>query len=68
MKTKLIKIFSIIALTAIFLGLLAGFQFDIYAVHIICESVGFIAIFGCLSLGITIIVSIDDKEGEKDVK
>lgn len=66
MKTKLIKIFSIIVLTAIFLGLLAGFQFDIYAVHIICESVGFLAIFGCLCLAIAITASIEDKKGEQE--
>ena len=66
MKTKLIKIFSVILLTAIFIGMLAGFQFDIFAVHFICEFVGFLAILCCLSLVIAIIVSIDDKKGEKE--
>ena len=69
MKTKLIKILISILLVAAFLGILAGFQFDIFAVHFICEFVGFLAILGCLSLVIAIIVSIEDKKGEKeDVK
>ena len=69
MKTKLIKILTSILLIAAFLGILAGFQFDIFAVHFICEFVGFLAILGCLSLVIAIIVSIEDKKGEKeDVK
>ena len=66
MKTKLIKIFSVILFTAIFLGISAGYQFDVFAVHFICEFVGFLAILCCLSLAIAIIVSIDDKEGEKE--
>ena len=66
MKTKLMKLLTSIILTAIFLGLLAGFQFDIYAVHIICESVGFLAIFGCLCLAIAITASIEDKKGEQE--
>ena len=69
MKTKLIKLSTSIILVAAFLGILAGFQFDIFAVHFICEFVGFLAILCCLSLVIAIIVSIDDKKGEKeDVK
>ena len=69
MKTKLIKILTSILLIAAFLGMLAGFQFDIFVVHFICEFVGFLAILGCLSLVIAIIVSIEDKKGEKeDVK
>lgn len=66
MKTKLMKLSISIILIAAFLGLLAGFQFDIYAVHIICESVGFIAIFGCLCLAIAITASIEDKKGEQE--
>ena len=69
MKTKLIKLSTSIILVAAFLGILAGFQFDIFVVHFICEFVGFLAILCCLSLAIAIIVSIDDKKGEKeDVK
>ena len=69
MKIKLIKLSTSIILVAAFLGILAGFQFDIFAVHFICEFVGFLAILGCLSLVIAIIVSIEDKKGEKkDVK
>ena len=66
MKTKLIKLSTSIILIAAFLGILAGFQFDIFAVHFICEFVGFLAILCCLSLAIAIIVSIDDKKGEKE--
>ena len=66
MKTKLIKLSTSIILVAAFLGILAGFQFDIFAVHFICEFVGFLAILCCLSLAIAIIVSIDDKKGEKE--
>ena len=66
MKTKLIKLSISILLIAAFLGMLAGFQFDIFAVHFICEFVGFLAILCCLSLAIAIIVSIDDKKGEKE--
>ena len=66
MKTKLIKLSISIILIAAFLGMLAGFQFDIFAVHFICEFVGFLAILCCLSLAIAIIVSIDDKKGEKE--
>ena len=69
MKTKLIQILTSILLIAAFLGMLAGFQFDVFAVHFICEFVGFLAILGCLSLVIAIIVSIEDKKGEQeDVK
>ena len=69
MKTKFIKLSISILLIAVFLGMLAGFQFDVFAVHFICEFVGFLAILGCLSLAIAIIVSIEDKKGEKeDVK
>ena len=69
MKTKLMKLSISIILVAAFLGISAGFQFDIFAVHFICEFVGFLAILCCLSLAIAIIVSIDDKKGEKeDVK
>ena len=69
MKTKLMKMFSVISLTAIFIGILAGFQFDIFVVHFICEFVGFLAIFGCLCLVIAITASIEDKKGEqKDVE
>ena len=69
MKTKLIKLSISIILIAAFLGISAGFQFDVFAVHFICEFVGFLAILCCLSLAIAIIVSIDDKKGEKeDVK
>lgn len=69
MKTKLMKLLISILLIAAFLGMLAGFQFDIFVVHFICEFVGFLAILGCLSLAIAIIVSIEDKKGEKeDVK
>ena len=66
MKTKLIKLLISILLIAAFLGMLAGFQFNIFAVHFICEFVGFLAILCCLSLAIAIIVSIDDKKGEKE--
>ena len=66
MKTKLIKLSTSIILVAAFLGILAGFQFDVFAVHFICEFVGFLAILCCLSLAIAIIVSIDDKKGEKE--
>ena len=66
MKTKLIKLLISIILIAAFLGMLAGFQFDIFVVHFICEFVGFLAILCCLSLAIAIIVSIDDKKGEKE--
>ena len=69
MKIKLIKLSTSIILVAAFLGILAGFQFDIFAVHFICEFVGFLAILGCLSLVIAIVVSIEDKKGEQeDVK
>ena len=69
MKTKLMKLSISILLIAAFLGMLAGFQFDVFAVHFICEFVGFLAILCCLSLAIAIIVSIDDKKGEQeDVK
>ena len=69
MKIKLMKLLISIILIAAFLGISAGFQFDIFAVHFICEFVGFLAILCCLSLAIAIIVSIDDKKGEKeDVK
>ena len=69
MKTKLMKLLTSIILIAAFLGVSAGFQFDIFAVHFICEFVGFLAILCCLSLAIAIIVLIDDKKGEKeDVK
>ena len=69
MKTKLMKLSISIILIAAFLGISAGYQFDVFAVHFICEFVGFLAILGCLSLAIAIIVSIDDKKGEKeDVK
>ena len=69
MKTKLMKLLTSILLIAAFLGILAGFQFDIFVVHFICEFVGFLAILCCLSLAIAIIVSIDDKKGEQeDVK
>ena len=69
MKTKLMKLSISILLIAAFLGMLAGFQFDVFAVHFICEFVGFLAILCCLSLAIAIIVSVDDKKGEKeDVK
>ena len=69
MKTKLIKLLISILLIAAFLGISAGFQFNVFAVHFICEFVGFLAILCCLSLAIAIIVSIDDKKGEKeDVK
>ena len=66
MKTKLMKLLISILLIAVFLGMLAGFQFDIFAVHFICEFIGFLAIFGCLCLAIAIIVSIDDKKGEQE--
>ena len=66
MKTKLMKLLISIILIAAFLGMLAGFQFNIFAVHFICEFVGFLAILCCLSLAIAIIVSIDDKKGEKE--
>ena len=69
MKTKLMKLSISIILIAAFLGISAGYQFDVFAVHFICEFVGFLAILGCLSLVIAIIVSIEDKKGEKeDVK
>ena len=69
MKTKLMKLLISILLIAAFLGISAGFQFDVFAIHFICEFVGFLAILCCLSLAIAIIVSIDDKKGEKeDVK
>ena len=66
MKTKLMKLLISILLIAAFLGILAGFQFDVFAVHFICEFVGFLAILCCLSLAIAIIVSIDDKKGENE--
>ena len=66
MKTKLIKLSTSIILVAAFLGISAGYQFDVFAVHFICEFVGFLAILCCLSLAIAIIVSIDDKKGEKE--
>ena len=66
MKTKLMKLSISIILIAAFLGMLAGFQFDVFAVHFICEFIGFLAICGCLSMVIAIIVSIDDKKGEKE--
>ena len=66
MKKKLIKILISILLIAAFLGMLAGFQFDFFVIHFICEFVGFLAILCCLSLAIAIIVSIDDKKGEKE--
>ena len=69
MKTKLMKLSISIILIAAFLGISAGYQFDVFAVHFICEFVGFLAILCCLSLAIAIVVSIDDKKGEKeDVK
>ena len=69
MKTKLMKLLISILLIAAFLGISAGFQFDVFAIHFICEFVGFLAILCCLSLALAIIVSIDDKKGEKeDVK
>ena len=69
MKTKLMKLLISIVLIATFLGMLAGFQFDVFVIHFICEFVGFLAICGCLSMVIAIIVSIDDKKGVKeDVK
>ena len=69
MKIKLMKLLISILLIAAFLGMLAGFQFDVFAIHFICEFVGFLAICGCLSMVIAIIVSIDDKKGEQeDVK
>ena len=66
MKTKLMKLLISIILIAAFLGMLAGFQFDIFVVHFICEFVGFLAILCCLSLVIAIIVSINDKKGEQE--
>ena len=66
MKTKLMKLFTSILSIAAFLGISAGFQFNIFAVHFICEFVGFLAVLCCLSLAIAIIVSIDDKKGEKE--
>lgn len=66
MKTKLIKLLISIILIAAFLGISAGYQFDVFAVHFICEFVGFIAILCCLSLTLAIIVSIDDKKGEQE--
>ena len=69
MKTKLMKLLTSILLIAAFLGISAGYQFDVFAVRFICEFVGFLAILCCLSLAIAIIVSIDDKKGEnEDVK
>ena len=69
MKTKLMKLSISIILIAAFLGISAGYQFDVFVIHFICEFVGFLAILCCLSLAIAIIVSIDDKKGEKeDVK
>ena len=63
------KLLTSIILIAAFLGVSAGFQFDIFAVHFICEFVGFLAVLCCLSLAIAIIVLIDDKKGDKeDVK
>ena len=66
MKTKLMKLSISIILIAAFLGISAGYQFDVFVIHFICEFVGFLAILCCLSLAIAIIVSIDDKKGEKD--
>lgn len=66
MKTKLIKLSTSIILVAAFLGISAGFQFDVFAVRFICEFVGFLAILCCLSLALAIIVSIDDKKGEQE--
>ena len=66
MKTKLMKLLISIILIAYFLGMLAGFQFNIFAVHFICELVGFIAICGCLGLMAAIVVSVDDKKGEQE--
>ena len=66
MKTKLMKLLTSIILIAAFLGMLAGFQFDIFVVHFICEFVGFLAIFGCLCLAIAITASIEDKKGEQE--
>ena len=66
MKTKLMKLSISIILIAAFLGISAGYQFDVFAVHFICEFVGFLAILCCLSLVLAIIVSIDDKKGEKE--
>ena len=66
MKTKLMKLSISIILIAAFLGISAGYQFDVFAVHFICELVGFLAILCCLSLALAIIVSIDDKKGEQE--
>ena len=66
MKTKLMKLSISIILIAAFLGISAGYQFDVFVIHFICEFVGFLAILCCLSLAIAIIVSIDDKKGEKE--
>lgn len=66
MKTKIMKLSISILLIAAFLGISAGYQFDVFAVHFICEFVGFLAILCCLSMAIAIIVSIDDKKGEKE--
>ena len=66
MKTKLMKLLVSIILIAAFLGISAGYQFDVFAVHFICEFVGFLAILCCLSLALAIIVLIDDKKGEKE--
>ena len=66
MKTKLMKLSISIILIAAFLGISAGYQFDVFAVHFICEFVGFLAILCCLSLALAIIVSVDDKKGEKE--
>ena len=66
MKTKLMKLsISIILITA-FLGISAGYQFDVFVIHFICEFVGFLAILCCLSLALAIIVSINDKKGEQE--
>ena len=69
MKTKLMKLLISTILIAAFLGISAGYQFDVFVIHFICEFVGFLAILCCLSLAIAIIVSIDDEKGEQeDVK
>ena len=66
MKIKLMKLSISIILIAAFLGILAGFQFDVFAVHFICEFVGFLAIFGRSCLAIAITASIEDKKGEQE--
>lgn len=66
MKTKLMKLSTSIILIAVFLGMLAGFQFDIFVVHFICEFVGFLAICGCLGLMTAIVMSVDYKKGEQE--